>query len=921
MNVAVCEGLREIFKKEWDKHYGTTKGVWDDTIKSGNELYNMEGTRRHAKPYLNFYQCGKRSKWDCTALFDAILYSNAIKKRLNPHVTNKVDELRKLRNELTHTFGPQHKISDTEFENAYKKVQKCFKALKLSTANVEKITHSFKRKFVTSPQKLACICFIVFVAGLFSCVLYYSFSNPITGKVTLFHFRVLPTRPVHLVANRSRTVNAILEELHNLSIKNNRSLTYLYISGNPGSGKSQLARLVGQRYGTTFSRNWSADGSAFVMTLKGTSLPDILWSYNDFASRLDCNADNIAKIINSNETETMVKIQILKTEIAKRLQEFRNSWLLIVDNVVKMSETIPLLPQLEDEDWQGGQVLITTQDMSSIPLNSSMTVHISVSKGMDPEESCEFLTDLSGLFGNQNMVSKVAKELDYQPLALASAAFYIKLLRESKASSHFTWKDYLTKLDQGKRNLTEMKLTKVNQAYTSTMSTAVLLAVKSFAERDLVIKHAFRFFSYVSHETQSLQSVVNYVLKVDKEKDKEDTSLKISQCSLILYSDELKVPSISLHRVVHDHIKLYIAHDAKPSTKSREPLFVLQSLLQEKCYLKEIALVPHLKAFSASTKNLSLEVIIPRSKKHKQNMQIQIFDLTFALITHGELLLSRNYLILALKLATNSASNSKFNHEDTLYLTFPKIGEIYGNLGYIEQTLGDSKKARKHLKKALKIFSRQYGSSHKSVAKCLVNLVSYICSNPKECDENVIYAKQLLNIDGSLETKAILFCSQGALHYRLNDLQQALQYYLHANKIFEELRISDNFTNLKENSRWLAQIRSYLGAIYYRLANFQQAKVLINLSIDMYREITGPNHLGIADSYSYLGLTHFKLNDLQSAEDCYKRALEIYHLQLESTHPKIAQVSQNLAAVFEKTGQLSKAKKLDEQYGTCRRHE
>ena len=36
MNVAVCQDLREIFKQEWDKHYGGTKGMWDDTCKSGN---------------------------------------------------------------------------------------------------------------------------------------------------------------------------------------------------------------------------------------------------------------------------------------------------------------------------------------------------------------------------------------------------------------------------------------------------------------------------------------------------------------------------------------------------------------------------------------------------------------------------------------------------------------------------------------------------------------------------------------------------------------------------------------------------------------------------------------------------------------------------------------------------------------------
>ncbi|CAB3985933.1 Hypothetical predicted protein [Paramuricea clavata] len=405
MNVAVCEGLREIFKQEWDKNYGATKGVWDDTRKSGNELYNMESTRRHAKPYLNFFQSGKRSEWDCSALFDAILYSNAIKKHLSPHVSNKVDELRKLRNELTHTIGSQHKISDVKFENAYKKVQNCFKVLKLSAADVEKILKSFKAKYVTSFRKMMYLCLTVFIAGLLSSASYYWFTHPMATK-SVFRFRVLPTRPIHLVANRSQTVNAILEELHNLSIRNNGSLTYLYLSGNPGSGKSQLAGLVGERYG----RRWS-ENTSFVMTLKGGSAHDILESYANFARRLDCTENDIGNIVNSNKTTTVMKIQSLKISIVKLLEDFKNkyTWLLIADNVVKLSEMSSFLPQLESDDWQGGQVLITTQDMSSVPSNSSLTVHLSVSQGMDPEESCEFLTDLSGLVGNHDLVSKVAK--------------------------------------------------------------------------------------------------------------------------------------------------------------------------------------------------------------------------------------------------------------------------------------------------------------------------------------------------------------------------------------------------------------------------------------------------------------------------------------------------------------------------------
>ena len=147
MNVGVSEGLREIFKKKWDKHYGTTKGVRDDTIKSGNELYNMESTRRHAKPYLNFYQSGKRSKWDCTALFDAILYSNAIKKHLNPHVTNKVDELRKLRNELTHIhLGLNIKSLTLNLKTLTKKYRNALKRLNYPQQMLTKLHIPLKEK-------------------------------------------------------------------------------------------------------------------------------------------------------------------------------------------------------------------------------------------------------------------------------------------------------------------------------------------------------------------------------------------------------------------------------------------------------------------------------------------------------------------------------------------------------------------------------------------------------------------------------------------------------------------------------------------------------------------------------------------------------------------------------------------------------
>ena len=921
MNVAVCEGLRDIFKQEWDKHYGATKGIWDDTCKSGNELHNMEKSRlkgsAYGKEYLSLYQSGERCEWDISALCDAILYSKAIKKHLSPHVSNKVHELKALRNKLIHRGGSRHEISDTEFDNASKKILNCFKVLKLSNTKVKKIINSSQQEISINFWKvIICLAIVIVGFGAF----YYLYANSMADK-SFMPFRILPVRPVHLVENRSRTVNAILEELHNLRIRNNRSLTYIYISGNPGSGKSQLARLVGKQYGlNNCMKDSFSNGIAFVMTLKARSVQDILQSYADLARRVDCNENIITNVMNSSQTSRELKIQSLKTEIAKILKYVKKeyTWLLIIDNVVKLNEISSFLPHMEDEDWLGGQVLITTQDMSSVPPNSSLTVHISVSQGMDPVESCRFLTNLSGVVTNQKLAEKVAKELDYQPLALASAAFYVKQLRETKASPHFNWGDYLNKLNEGKRSLTEMKLSEVNKpAYSLTMSTAVLLAVKTFAESDPVLKNAFTFLSFVSHEAQALDVVVSYILHVDKENDKDNIRLTVSQCSLILVSDDQKVFSISMHRVVHDNVKRYVASCKKENTKSRVPLNILQILLKKKCTLGEVALIPHLKAFYARTKNLSSAIIAPRSMKSKQRMQKEILDLTSALIEHGEFLLSKNYLIFALEMAQKRDDIDE--SEESIHVLFPKIGKIYNHLGITESKLGSTERAKKYLDKALEILSKQYGPSHKSVSNCLFGRAG-LCLNPKGCNstESVMYSERALSIDDSLESKAAHYCNLGNKHYLQSETEQAINYYLQAfENLIEALDVPG--ADKRSINMKLALLYSNLGGSYHRLSNYELAKICLINSINLYEKLTGPYHLGLADSYFNLGLAYKELIELTDAENCFRRSLAIYTQQLEPSHERVALVSQNLAAVLEESGQSDKAAVLDKQFGTCRR--
>ena len=108
----------------------------------------------------------------------------------------------------------------------------------------------------------------------------------------------------------------------------------MYISGNPGSGKSQLARLVGKQYGLSSSlKDRIFDGiNVFVMTLKATSVQNILESYANFARRVDYNDSVITNIINSSQTTTESKINSLRMEIAKGFEKCQKEIHLVVDS-------------------------------------------------------------------------------------------------------------------------------------------------------------------------------------------------------------------------------------------------------------------------------------------------------------------------------------------------------------------------------------------------------------------------------------------------------------------------------------------------------------------------------------------------------------------------------------------------------------
>ena len=129
---------------------------------------------------------------------------------------------------------------------------------------------------------------------------------------------------------------------------------------------------------------------------------------------------------------------------------------------------------------------------------------------MEPHEAGCLLEILSG-FNDLKMEKEVARVLDYQPLALASAATCVREVRNNKLTPNFSWDDFLKKLDKGKRRTTEAMLSGCNPSYKKSMTATTTLAVKKTIATDKVLEHIFNFLSVCAPHPLSLEIVVNYL--------------------------------------------------------------------------------------------------------------------------------------------------------------------------------------------------------------------------------------------------------------------------------------------------------------------------------------------------------------------------------------------------------------------------
>ena len=869
---------------------------------------------------------GDRAEWDCTMLFYAILFSDCIGLGLNPVVKSNVDDLRQFRNE-EFAHMPKGYLSDSDFQTAIVKVHVAFQGLGLSTCQIQDIknqisfpteelrrvlqkVNNLRQELQEKDRKLQ-------EKGKELLVKERTVQEKEEERQVLedqlqkeiFSFCVLPPKPSHHVASRDFEfeVAEIMQQLKQLKSNNEDKLNLLYISGNPGSGKSQLAGLVAERFFDEAKEIPCA--TSFVMTLNAESQDTLLESYVSFARRLKCPEYAITNTLNSKHLTTEKKITSLKTLIGPKI-ELYTSWLLVVDNVISIPRVHAHLPESGNEQWIRGQLLITTQDSASIPLTNSFIEHISVSEGMKPRDASSLLAKLSGTDDSEKG-KEVAQALDYQPLALASAATYVRQVRQNKATSYFGWNDYLEKLNKGKRDTTETILAKTNSSYPNSMSKVTRLAAEKAMASDKVIHHTFSLLSVCATTSLSLDIVIRYIFNVDEEnKDKEIIAMTIQRCSLLLFgADEEGSAYIRVHQIVSDVTESLIR--GFPETHQFQTVdaavssfiqFVEDDLSVEwldlDCFKYTNHLVPHLKTLITKSEHLLRERDISQDPKRNirnvQNYWSLFHKLGVMCRVDGAYDAAMKYFGVALQFAQRTGGYNRDKHVAVICCS---LAEAHRGLGNLEQ-------AKEYHERALTGYLKMFDPEHLDVARCYNNLAAahHDLNNleqAKEYQESAL-AIHLKKLGHEHPYVAHCYDTMAGIYNALGNLEQA--------KVNQECALSIYLKKLKPDHLHVARCYNELGLLHHYLDNLEQANEYYDRALAIRLKKLGPDHLDVADCYNNLGEVHYDLGNLEQAKGYYDGALAVRLKKLGPDHLDVATCYNNLGPVHRALGNLEEAK-------------
>ena len=200
-------------------------------------------------------------------------------------------------------------------------------------------------------------------------------------------------------------------------------VTFLYLSGLPGSGKSELARQYGER---GFDQGTYTTVIALNAETEEQFRRDMVNAVLEILSGTNIKAEMKSNVF--RET-----LPYLSNELRQLLNE-RPGWLLVVDNIREVELSLELLkyvPKAGSENWGKGHVLLTTQIEDIFPPQPGHCVTLKkINEGMNSMDARRLLCSLVNVSDSDNKclvdAKSVVEQLEFLPLAILAAGVFIR---------------------------------------------------------------------------------------------------------------------------------------------------------------------------------------------------------------------------------------------------------------------------------------------------------------------------------------------------------------------------------------------------------------------------------------------------------------------------------------------------------------
>ena len=913
-------GLRQIFKNEWDFLYkGTSFGEWKDTAKNGLDFYNMESKASQKKNarFLATIQNGNTAEWDCTCLFFAILYSDSIGKTLSPVVSKEVDDLRQVRNEIAHIT--EAKLTDADFQTSVDRVLNAFTSLGLAITEIQEIKNqtTFPTKEVENIKNQARDLQTeldqtksTLQSTEAALVSTKEENKCLTQEVgsTLQSFCILASRPPHVIISRSHDIERITNKMEELNNGSSGAVSTVYLSGNPGCGKSQLAREIGQQF---FSEQ---NGDLiFAATLNTESIETLVDSYLTLGRHLGITEYALTSLESLKNVKPIEAIKQLHRLILPKTSKF-TKWLIIADNVIDLRLVRELLPQTGSKEWGHGQVLITTQDSGTIPQNAPLTYHQSLSKGMTREEAVELLETVSQI-SERVQAENVAELLDFQPLALAAAAYYVQTVVTS-GSSNYDWKAYLQEISTySQRKTTETVLANESSAYAKTTMAAVEMAIQRAVDADEVLRQTFSFLSLCANDDIPLETVLKFVKAQVKDQPELLMKAKIERSSLSLVHSENgdERSYLRLHKVVHEALRrgeMFNLKSWESDHTMAEAVKIFESQLKENDGHENYAFCKKLRPHCESlVKHMASEFSFDQSTFVERLTPFVDFDIVIDwLHTLASFCHENSYFCFA-KDVVDLAYNLLENTDDTSTGALTRKGRICNMSGMVYCSLREYNYAKELHEKALAIRKNIFGEDHSNVATSYNNLASVYYrlaeyNKAKELHEKALMIRKN-NFGEDHADVAISYSTLAPVYYSMGEYNQAKELHKKALMIRKKIFGEDHVD--------VAKSYSTLAPVHYSIGEYNQAKELHEKALMIYKKIFGEDHAHVATSLNNLASVNSTLGEYNQAKELQEKALMIRKKIFGEDHANVATSYSNLASVYNRLGEYNQAKELNEK--------